>query len=173
MKSTPLGRIPDNSYNPIPSLTPHRFLELSLCHTRYTQTFKIYILIVRRTSKIFQPVVVRFGHRVDGWRMANSNGEYKHVHLRNRASIYSHGERGVDQDERDNRVEGRRFDFRPRQVYHNDVVCVCKFEYNKVVSLWPAVLSIQVQNKSYCIKIRTQNAIGTRKLNTSLYIYEQ
>lgn len=61
---------------------------------------------------------MRSGHRVDGWRMVDSDREHKYVHLRNRSGVYSHGERGVDQNERDNRVEGWRFDFCPRQVYH-------------------------------------------------------
>lgn len=65
-----------------------------------------------RTSEIFQSALMWPGHRVDGWRMVDGNGEHEHVHLRNRPGVHSHGKRGVDQNEGNYRVEWRRLDFR-------------------------------------------------------------
>lgn len=52
-----------------------------------------------------------FGHRVHGRRMADGNGKHEHVYVRNSSGVYSHGKRGVDQDEGNHRVEDRRLDF--------------------------------------------------------------
>lgn len=75
----------------------------------YIVTNKLFLHC--RTSKIFQPALVWSGHRVHGRRMADSNGKYEHVHVRNRSCVYSHGKRGADQDEGNHRMEGRRLDF--------------------------------------------------------------
>lgn len=93
------------------------FLLPILCIFRSSISGNNYFItnwFVRRTSEIFQPAIVRSGHRVHGWRVVDRDGKHEHVHLRNSSGIHPNGKRGFEQDAGNYRLEGWRFDFRSR-----------------------------------------------------------